>query len=469
MKNHYIMLTGSTGLLGQYLVRDLMRDGHRLAVLVRGSKGKSAAERVERMMQFWEREAGTDLPRPICLPGDITQPMLGLNDHWRRWVTRNVATMFHCAASLTFHEHNGEPRRTNVEGTRNVVDFCEAHQIDDMQYVSTAYVCGRRHDLVREDELDVGQQFRNDYEKSKFLAEQLVREHSGFRRLTIYRPVVITGDSVTGYTATYHGTYLYMKLASVLASNMEPDADGNRHIPIRWGATGEERRNITPVDWNSRIICQLYQNPDAHGRTYHLAPAQPMSMRSVIDYAARFYGITGIEFHGYGDNPSFKLNELERWIWSNVKIYGSYDFMDPSFDMSNLNRYAPEPPSPVIDYAMAERFMRYADQDRWGKRKPPPLERPPIEAASYLREIQEAAPSWDSSSTITTLGLEVVGPGGGPFQLHLRNDHLADFDLGLPATGEADSIVTIDSRGLAAVRARHGTSPTALQELFQTA
>lgn len=469
MKNSYILLTGGSGLLGQYLIRDLLRDGHRLAVLLRGSKSRTAQQRLEQIMQFWEREAGTLLPRPVCLSGDITKPQLGLDDTSQAWVADHVATMFHCAASLTFHEYQGEPWRTNVEGTRNVVEFCQKQGIDDMQYVSTAYVCGRRQDLVHEDELDVGQEFRNDYEKSKFLAEQLVREYPGFRRLTIYRPVVITGDSRTGFTATYHGTYLYMKLASVLASNMEPDAEGNRHIPIRWGATGEERRNITPVDWNSQIICQLFQNPEAHGRTYHLAPANPMNMRDVIDFAARFYGITGIEFHGYGENPSFKLNELERWIWSNVKIYGSYDFMDPAFDTTNLQRFAPEPESPVIDYAMAERFMRFAEEDRWGKRKPPAAEVPRLETPSLLQEIRDAAPASTQAGPTTTLGLEVLGPGGGPFALQMCHDQLVSFRRGLPSPDDAETVITTDTNQLVALREQHGPKSTLLQDLLQTA
>ena len=265
---NYMLLTGATGLLGQYLLRDLLLKGHRVAVLVRGSKHASPAERIEQTMQMWDREAGHPLPRPIVLPGELTEASLGLTDEQQQWVRTHCDGMLHCAASLTFFETKGEPWRTNVEGTRHVLDFCRALGIDEMHYISTAYVCGHRHDLVREDQLDVGQEFRNDYEKSKFLAEKLVREAGCFQSLTIYRPVVITGDSKTGYTSTYHGSYLYMKLARLLARSIEPDENGRRHLPISWGLTGNERRNITPVDWNSAVICKFLVTPEAHGRTY---------------------------------------------------------------------------------------------------------------------------------------------------------------------------------------------------------
>ena len=196
MRN-YVLLTGGTGLLGQYLIRDLLRDGHRVAVLIRANKSQTALQRLEQIMQMWERESGQALRRPVCLTGDINQENLGLSPEALAWVKEHCSSMMHCAASLQFAAHKGEPWQTNVEGTKNVLSLCQTVGIREMHYISTAYVCGHRHDLVKEDELDVQQEFRNIYEESKFTAEKAVRE-SGFEKLTVYRPVVITGDSKTG-------------------------------------------------------------------------------------------------------------------------------------------------------------------------------------------------------------------------------------------------------------------------------
>ena len=43
----YCLLTGATGLLGSYLLRDGLLAGHRMALLVRPSGSASARERVE--------------------------------------------------------------------------------------------------------------------------------------------------------------------------------------------------------------------------------------------------------------------------------------------------------------------------------------------------------------------------------------------------------------------------------------
>ena len=446
-KRPYIILTGATGLLGQYLMRDLLARGHHVAVIARANKRQSAAERIEQIMQMWDEQLGEPQRRPVCLEGDITQPLIGLSEDDLAWVQEHCGEMLHCAASLVFNELNGEPYRTNVEGTRHTLDLCTEANIDVMHYISTAYVCGRQEELVMEDQFDVGQEFRNDYENSKFQAERLVREHAGFNSLTIYRPVVITGDAVTGYTSTYHGTYLYMKVAKVLATNLDADEDGYRHLPVRWGLTGDERRNITPVDWNSEVICRLYENPDAHGRTFHLAPSHPITMRDAIGYGTDFFKIKGLTFAGFGlrgpapGEP--RLNEMEKWLWANIQIYGSYDFMDPEFDWTNLKKFCPEPVCPPIDNECARKLIQYAEDDKWGRRKKPPAEEAPIDVSAYLEQKLQS----NAQAVGVTIGLDIVGNGGGPWTLELSGDQLVSYHRGIPS-GDAE-VVTISSECLA--------------------
>ena len=47
----YHLLTGATGLLGSYLLRDFLLAGRRVAVLVRPAKRESARQRVENLLQ----------------------------------------------------------------------------------------------------------------------------------------------------------------------------------------------------------------------------------------------------------------------------------------------------------------------------------------------------------------------------------------------------------------------------------
>ena len=67
----YLLLTGSTGLVGRYVLRQLLERGQRVAVMVRGSKMESARQRIDTVMRHWESIAGRSLRRPVVLEGDL--------------------------------------------------------------------------------------------------------------------------------------------------------------------------------------------------------------------------------------------------------------------------------------------------------------------------------------------------------------------------------------------------------------
>jgi thioester reductase-like protein len=426
-----VLLTGATGLVGRYLVRDLLVAGHRVAVLVRSTPQQSAPERVEAIVQLWERALGRLFPRPVCLEGDVTTPGLGLSDRQQRWVGTHCRSVIHNGAVLTFHgpDREGEPWRTNLRGTRNVLDLCRALSIVDLHHVSTAYVCGDRAGVIGEDELECGQGFRNDYEESKYLAELMVRSAGLGRPPTIYRPAVIAGDSRTGYTSTYHGLYLYLKLIAIAVTMTRPDADGVRRVRVRLNLRGDEPRNVVPVDWVSAVIVRLFENPEAHGRTYHLAPTHPITPLEIYRFAGSYFHVCGLEFVGDAMIPSSEQSEMERIARENLAIYSSYETTDPRFDTTNLIRMAGPLPCPRIDEAMLHRFIEYGEIDGWGRRPEPPL-REPFWVEPYLERLAPADVPLDPGSAI---GLDVEGPGGGSWQLLLDGSRLAGVQPGTPA------------------------------------
>ncbi|HYW78693.1 MAG TPA: SDR family oxidoreductase, partial [Thermoguttaceae bacterium] len=186
----YHLLTGATGLLGSYLLRDGLRAGRRMAVVARGSRCESAHARIETILARWEQTEGQTLPRPVVFEGDLTAENLGLDDAALRWVGRHCDSVLHNAASLTFHggDRDGEPWRSNVGGTRRLLELCRQTGIKQFHYVSTAYVCGKRTGRILESELDEQQELSNDYERSKLEAERMVRDADHLDGPTIYRP-----------------------------------------------------------------------------------------------------------------------------------------------------------------------------------------------------------------------------------------------------------------------------------------
>lgn len=370
-QHHYTLLTGATGLLGRYLLKDLLLSGVRLAVVARNSRKQSAARRIDEIRAFWEAELNRELPQPICLTGDVRLPNLGLSKSDRQWVADHCNSCLHNAALLNFCNapREQEPWVTNLQGTIEVIEFCRASGIEQLHHVSTAYVCGNRMGTIREDELDCGQEFRNDYERSKFEAEKIVVDAAGFDCKTIYRPAVITADSTNGYTTTYHGLHLYLRLMSMLVPQVEPDENGIRHTRIRLPMTGNEPRNVVTVDWVSQVMTHLFLQPAAHGKTFHLSPDVKLTPRQLIEACYKYFGSAGVEFCGSRFPEEHELGDFEKNFLPNVGVYHSYDRCDPHFDHQNLKRHAGHIPCPVIDEPTIHRFLRFGEQDRWGKRR----------------------------------------------------------------------------------------------------
>lgn len=430
----YILLTGSTGLLGRYLLRDLLLANKKLAVVVRATTKQTVQQRIETILQQWEQELGMMLSRPIYLVGDVTEPLLGLDPAAVTWLTEQCTAIVHSAASLTFFaEGNGEPWTTNLNGTRHVLELCHATDIRELHYLSTAYVCGMRDGVILESELDCGQSFRNDYERSKLQAEQLVRSDPFITNLTVYRPAVIAGDSRTGYTNTYHGLFMYLKIMSILAQSVEPDANGIRYTEVQLHLTGDEQRNVIPVDWTAAVIAHLVCTPAAHGQTYHLAPDVRMTPRDMIAAGCSYYNSTGVEFVGPAEDTPRNDNDLKRHAYDNSTLYRDYEYSDPIFETANLKKYAAHLPCPVIDESMLHQFLRFGEQDRWGKRRPL-TPQPWFDVANFL--MTAVVESRQDIDQCQILGLDLTGPGGGQWTLTLSGDVLIAAEPGICETCE---------------------------------
>jgi thioester reductase-like protein len=221
-----VLLTGATGFVGMELLRRFLERGDRhVYALVRAPDDHAAAARLPAH------------DRLTAVAGDIERPELGLSPRSVDLLTEEVSTVVHCAATVSFGLSLPESRRVNVGGTRHVVDLAaRCRRLERLSYISTAYVAGEPHGLFREDQLDVGQDFRNPYERSKFEAERMIREHAAELPLQILRPSIIVGDSRTGRTSSFNVLYGPLK---ALARGRIPAIPARRSSPV----------DIVPVDY----------------------------------------------------------------------------------------------------------------------------------------------------------------------------------------------------------------------------
>jgi nucleoside-diphosphate-sugar epimerase len=258
-----------------------------------------------------------------------------------------------------------------VEGTRHILDFAaQMTQLRSFAYVGTAYVAGERSDLVRENELAVGQSYRNTYEQTKAEAEALVRSRLGSLPGVILRPSIIVGDSRTGVTSSFKMMYWPLK---IYARRLWRTVPGYPDAVL----------DIVPVDFVAASVARLLFDEAALGSTVHLCAGQSGS--ATIEQVAR----RAMEyFHGpaprYVDPKLFfavlrPLLMLSLWgrkrrVLRDGRAYRDYFTMRMQFDTSNAERFlwaAGVSPPPVLDYL--DRLFHYCVASDWGRKPVPAL------------------------------------------------------------------------------------------------
>ena len=443
----YLLLTGATGLLGRSLLRDLSWAGRRLAVLVRRNRAASAAERVDDLLSDWLEIAGEQIAAPVVLEGDISSADCGLSAESLDWVRRNVGEVVHSAASLSFdyREADGEPYRSTVEGTSHVLSLCERAGIKRLHHVSTAYVCGLREGRILEDELDVGQQSGNDYEKSKIQSEQSVRAASFLETLTVHRPSVIVGDLVTGFTNTFHGFYRPLRILQPVLAALVENAVSDVALLDELGMDGSEKKNLVPADWVSAVMARIILDPALHGATYHLTSDAPTSVDQLREVFSELLlerrdQDRGRQLGGEAAASLFSSDVLKKTFSDQMRTYSAYWKDDPTFDAAHRAQAVPDLPPPALDESALRRLCGFALEHNftWApKRDRNPDASPRCRLERLLGDARWTAPEGG-------FGLLVSGVGGGQWTVTADGTAL---HMGLPPDGAA--VVYLSSQTLA--------------------
>jgi thioester reductase-like protein len=368
----YCLLTGASGLLGRYLLQELLVQQTPVAVLVRSQRMASAADRIETILARCERLLARSLPRPVILEGGLAPEGLTIGDSDRRWLADHVSRVLHSAASLKFSADaaTGEPWRSNVGATTGLLAECERLGIREFHAVSTAYVAGQRTGVVLESELDVGQPFGNVYEESKCEAEKRLRGARHLDSVTVYRPSIIVGDSRTGYSSTYHGFYTPLRVAhEALERIAQGRAAGLRFLDLL-GLRGDERKDLVPVEWVAAAIARLVATPSCHGQTYHLTSARPVTVAMIHDVFDQVLSALPHETPRravYGEQAG-TAPLLEQWEMARqqMDVYRSYWRDDPQFDRSNIERALADLPCPTLDVPTLTMLANAALRDNFG-------------------------------------------------------------------------------------------------------
>jgi amino acid adenylation domain-containing protein/thioester reductase-like protein len=201
-----VLLTGATGHLGSYVLRDLLTGTDAEVVcLVRAPEDLEPKKRLQKSMARYFGEALMEAHRDrvTVVPGDVSAPQFGWSRHAYARLSREVEAIYHLAADTRLFGPPEGLRRVNTEGTARVVEFAETATSKDVHFASTLAVCGRASNpwplQFSEHHLDIGQEFLSEYERSKFAAEQVLNEFAERGgACSVYRTGNISADSRSG-------------------------------------------------------------------------------------------------------------------------------------------------------------------------------------------------------------------------------------------------------------------------------
>jgi nucleoside-diphosphate-sugar epimerase len=339
---------------------------------------------------------------------------------------------------MTFREDkHGEPFRTNVDGTRSLLELCRTSGIRRFHQVSTAYICGLRQGRILETDIDVGQELGNVYEQSKLAAEKMIREADFLAERTFYRPASVVGDSASGYVTNFHGFYLPLQLAHAMAGRV-PVREMNERFFAKLGLQGNEGKNLVPVDWLASAIVYLVTHPEHHGRTYHLASPDPVpvvDVQTVIRDAIEQYYPKQLA----QTISDAELESLEGLFYEYMSIYRSHWRDDPKFDLTNTRSALPHLPCPKMSYDVLLRVARYPVERNF---VPPRHEAPAADydVLAHLGGLLDASRGQSVNGQV--VGLQINGPGGGQWQLHWDGSRVTGAQWGLPAVDSAGFYLT---------------------------
>ena len=170
-----ILLTGASGFLGIHVLAQLLRRRdawYNVYCLIRPTKRQTPEKRLKSTLFYYEETSCEDIYGKclFALDGDISNPKIFAEPFDGR-----IDTVINCAADVSHFAFDDKLDRVNTGGVRNLTDLCAEHGAALVQ-VSTisiggVYESGEPPLTLTERDLFIGQEIRNQYILSKYMAE----------------------------------------------------------------------------------------------------------------------------------------------------------------------------------------------------------------------------------------------------------------------------------------------------------
>lgn len=177
-----VLVTGGDGMLGNHVVRELLKQNYEVQVFVLDSfSGNNSLGKLNVQI----------------VKGNLLNKISVIN------ATKNCDAVIHIAASTSVWPTQNNPCfKVNVEGTRNVLDAAVVNKVKKVVYVGTAnsFGAGTKKSPGSEIKPYASAKYHLDYMDSKYQAQKLVLSYNDKLNCTIVNPTFMFGahDSALG-------------------------------------------------------------------------------------------------------------------------------------------------------------------------------------------------------------------------------------------------------------------------------
>lgn len=267
-----VLVTGATGFLGTSLLPQLEKRFGEVTIVVR----KSSIARATKLYAANRnvRIVSGELYRSGILDEASDADSLG-----------GITDLVHAAAHYDLAGGSEDAYLANVVGTQNVIDLAGSlRSLERFHHISTVAVSGDYEGVYLETMFNQGQHFRNAYARTKFRAEDLVRQADGDWIRKIYRLGIVIGDSQTGRISKIDGPYYFLKLllrVRGIAALLGKTPFNRLPLPYLPGA----ELPLIPVDTATLALAEMISRPlrpEERVWAYHLSGTPVIAMEFLV-------------------------------------------------------------------------------------------------------------------------------------------------------------------------------------------
>eukprot|EP01121_Diplochlamys_sp_Union-15-3_P007669 TRINITY_DN1967_c0_g1_i2.p1 TRINITY_DN1967_c0_g1~~TRINITY_DN1967_c0_g1_i2.p1 ORF type:complete len:765 (-),score=135.67 TRINITY_DN1967_c0_g1_i2:104-2398(-) len=324
-----ILLTGATGFLGAFLLREILdlKPGTRVYCHVRAANHEVGLSRlIENMTShlLWKDEYRD---RIVAVPGDLGQPLLGLTKAQYSELADIIDIIIHNGAMVHWILSYQKLKPVNVGGTIELLRLAVTSKLKTFQHISTTSVFDtndlKSKEVVYDDDpLSSYEGLSGGYPRTKWVAEKLVlRARSRGLSTSIFRPGYVIGDSINGVWNA--DDFLCRLMKGCIQLGAFPKLNSTL--------------DMSSVDYVSKSIIYIALNHSSSNRGYNIVNP------NLYSYEKLFHSLKSV---------GYPIQELEYSDWRQKLVTAVSNGEDNALS-SIISHFTPEWPSglknPIYD------------------------------------------------------------------------------------------------------------------------